>query len=269
MSGRHPTQAKPALSVARRAERLGAKLVGTGSVLIKGINAIELAGPEEITFLSDLRHTAKLAKSAAAAVIVGEISRGFRGSQLVVPDVGEALIETLKIFAPPLAAPAAGVHTTAVVSPRASVAVDSSIGLWVVIEDFVEIVANCCVDRAKFGNTVIGAGTKIDNLVQIAHNVVIGRCCLIAAQVGIAGSARLGDGVVLGGQAGVVDNKQIGAGAMIGGQSAVESNLPADGRFAGTPAIEANESMKLAVIARRLPKMRGAAKRAVQEAAEA
>ena len=82
----------------------------------------------------------------------------------------------------------------------------------VVIEDFVEIGANCCVDRAKFGNTIVGAGTKVDNLVQIAHNVVIGKCCLIAGQVGISGSCKLGDGVVLGGQVGLADNIEIGKG---------------------------------------------------------
>jgi UDP-3-O-[3-hydroxymyristoyl] glucosamine N-acyltransferase len=96
----------------------------------------------------------------------------------------------------------------------------------VVIEDFVEIGANTCVDRAKFGNTIIGAGTKIDNLVQIAHNVVIGKCCLIAAQVGVAGSCRMGDGVVLAGQVGLADNIEIGAGTMVGAQAGVMSSVP-------------------------------------------
>jgi UDP-3-O-[3-hydroxymyristoyl] glucosamine N-acyltransferase len=111
----------------------------------------------------------------------------------------------------------------------------------VVIEDFVEIGANCCVDRAKFGNTIIGAGTKIDNLVQVAHNVVIGKCCLIAGLVGVSGSCKLGDGVVLGGQVGLVDNIEIGNGTMVGAKSGVISNIPAGRQIIGTPALEKGE----------------------------
>lgn len=123
----------------------------------------------------------------------------------------------------------------------------------VVIEDFVEIGANCCVDRAKFGNTVIGAGTKIDNLVQIAHNVVIGKCCLIAAQVGISGSCKLGDGVVLAGQVGLVDNIEIGDGTMIGAQAGVMSGTEAGARLLGSPAMDIRDAMKVFGLMKRLP----------------
>ena len=125
----------------------------------------------------------------------------------------------------------------------------------VVIEDFVEIGANCCIDRAKFGNTIIGAGTKIDNLVQIAHNVVIGKCCLIAAQVGISGSCKLGDGVVLGGQVGIVDNIEIGDGTMIGARSAVLDSVPAGQQLLGAPAIERREALRIMGLTKRLPKL--------------
>jgi len=125
----------------------------------------------------------------------------------------------------------------------------------VVIEDFVEIGANCCIDRAKFGNTIIGAGTKIDNLVQIAHNVVIGKCCLIAAQAGISGNCKLGDGVVLGGQVGLADNIEIGDGAMIGAQSGVHDSIAGGQQFAGSPALEKRESFRIYGLLRRLPKM--------------
>ncbi len=125
----------------------------------------------------------------------------------------------------------------------------------VVIEDFVEIGANCCIDRAKFGNTRIGAGTKIDNLVQIAHNVVIGRCCLIAGQAGLAGSTRLGDGVVLGGQAGISDNLKIGDGVMIAAKSGVTHDIAAGQRVFGMPATEQREAIKTIGLTRRLPKM--------------
>jgi len=125
----------------------------------------------------------------------------------------------------------------------------------VIIEDFVEIGANCCVDRAKFGNTVIGAGTKIDNLVQIAHNVVIGKCCLIAGQVGISGSCRLGDGVVLAGQVGLADNIKIEDGVMIGAQAGVMNDVPAGRQLAWTPAIERKEALRIVGLVMRLPKI--------------
>jgi UDP-3-O-[3-hydroxymyristoyl] glucosamine N-acyltransferase len=125
----------------------------------------------------------------------------------------------------------------------------------VIIEDCVEIGANCCVDRAKFDNTIIGAGTKIDNLVQIAHNVKIGKCCLIVAQVGIAGSCKIGDGVVLGGQAGLVDNVEIGDGAMIGAQSGVMQNISAGQKVLGSPAIEIRNALKFMSLTKRLPEL--------------
>ncbi|OHB67411.1 MAG: hypothetical protein A2Y77_05275 [Planctomycetes bacterium RBG_13_62_9] len=125
----------------------------------------------------------------------------------------------------------------------------------VIVEDFVEIGANACVDRAKFGNTIIGAGTKIDNLVQIAHNVVIGKCCLIAAQVGVAGSCRLGDGVVLAGQVGLADNIEIGAGTMVGAQAGVMSSVPPGERLAWSPAIDVKEAVRVVAHILRLPKL--------------
>ncbi len=125
----------------------------------------------------------------------------------------------------------------------------------VVIEDFVEIGANTCVDRAKFGDTTIGAGTKIDNLVQIAHNVTIGRCCLIAAQVGISGSSKLGDGVVLAGQVGLADNIEVGDGVMVGAQAGLMSSVPAGQKLAWTPALERREALRTVGLIMRLPKM--------------
>lgn len=125
----------------------------------------------------------------------------------------------------------------------------------VILEDFVEIGANSCVDRAKFGNTIVGAGTKVDNLVQIAHNVVIGKCCLIAAQVGVAGSSRLGDGVVLAGQVGLADNIEIGAGTQIGAQAGVMSSVGPGEKLAWTPALEIREAARVVAHLLRLPKL--------------
>jgi UDP-3-O-[3-hydroxymyristoyl] glucosamine N-acyltransferase len=106
----------------------------------------------------------------------------------------------------------------------------------VIIHDGVEIGANTAVDRGSTRNTVIGPGTKIDNLVQIAHNVVIGRSCVIAAQAGIAGSATLGNFVAIGGQSGIAPHLTVGDGAQIAGASGVTRDVPAGERWAGFPA---------------------------------
>ena len=106
----------------------------------------------------------------------------------------------------------------------------------VVVQDDVEIGANTTIDRGGLKDTIIGEGTKIDNLVQIGHNVVVGRHCLIVGMVGISGSAELGDFVVVGGQAGIVGHIKIGAGAQIAGGSGVTHDLAAGGRYGGAPA---------------------------------
>jgi len=105
----------------------------------------------------------------------------------------------------------------------------------VVIGHDVEIGANTTIDRARFGRTVIGEGTKIDNLVMIAHNVVIGRHCIICAQVGISGSTQIGDYVVLAGQAGLVGHIKVGDGAIVGAQSGLSNDLDPKAIVVGSP----------------------------------
>ncbi len=331
------------LTVAQLAQRLGAELLGEGDAEITGVGPIALADGGAVTFVSDKRHLAEAKKCAAAAVIVdGRIDR-FDKPQLVVKDVNAALIEVLKIFAPPLKAPAEGIDASAKVAERVEIGKGVSVGAnvvideaaaigdntvissgcrigqnstigsncrldcnvvvyhnctignnviiqanstigstgfgyafidgqhrliphngTVVIEDFVEIGANSCVDRAKFGETRIGAGTKIDNLVQIAHSVVIGKCCLIVSQVGIAGSCKLGDGVALGGQAGVADNIEIGDGVMVAGRSGVIRNVEPGKRMFGMPAREMREAFRALAMVYRLPKLAEQLKRLVK-----
>ncbi len=106
----------------------------------------------------------------------------------------------------------------------------------VVIQDDVEIGANTCIDRGALKDTMIGEGTKIDNLVQIGHNVIMGRNCVIVAQTGISGSTELGDFVVMGGQSGTVGHIKVGTGAQIAGGSHPKDNVPPGARMGGTPA---------------------------------
>jgi UDP-3-O-[3-hydroxymyristoyl] glucosamine N-acyltransferase len=126
----------------------------------------------------------------------------------------------------------------------------------VVIEDDVELGANTTVDRPAVGETRIKAGAKIDNLVQIAHGVTVGRNTLMAAQVGIAGSTEVGDDVMLGGQVGVGGHLKIGTGAVAVGQSGVTNSLEPGASVAGYPAIDSREWRKASVIFRRLPELK-------------
>jgi UDP-3-O-[3-hydroxymyristoyl] glucosamine N-acyltransferase len=123
------------------------------------------------------------------------------------------------------------------------------------IQDDVEIGANSTVDRARFGRTVIGEGTKIDNLVQIAHNVVIGKHCLIVAQSGLAGSSKLEDQVTIAAQAGVAGHVVIGAKAILSGRSGATTSLPGGIIYSGKPALPYKEDTKLQAHVRRLPKL--------------
>ena len=123
----------------------------------------------------------------------------------------------------------------------------------VVIGDDVEIGANTTIDRATTHSTRIGEGTKIDNLVQIGHNVVVGRHCIIVAQVGISGSTELEDHVTLGGQAGLVGHIKIGKGAMVGAQSGVTKSVPEATVVTGYPATQHSAWKRLQAFIHRLP----------------
>jgi len=126
----------------------------------------------------------------------------------------------------------------------------------VVLEDDVELGANTCVDRASLTETRIGHGAKIDNLVQIAHNVRVGAGSVFCAQVGIAGSTRVGENVFLAGQVGLVDNIEVGDGAKIGAQAGVKNNVPGEVYYLGSPAMPAKQFMKIVADWNHLPEMR-------------
>jgi len=124
------------------------------------------------------------------------------------------------------------------------------------IEDDVEIGANTTIDRATLGKTIIRRGVKIDNLVQVAHNVVIGEDSIIVAQVGIAGSTKIGSNVTLAGQVGVADHIEIGDNVMVGGQSGVGHDLAANQGYSGSPAFPHREWLRASTVFPKLPEMR-------------
>lgn len=122
----------------------------------------------------------------------------------------------------------------------------------VVIGNYVEIGANACVDRGKFSSTIIGDGCKIDNLVQIGHNSVMGRFCIMAGNSGLAGSVTLGDGVIIGGSASIKDHVTIGSGATVGAGSGVTGDVEAGKTVLGYPAVEGRKALKQWAVLKRL-----------------
>jgi UDP-3-O-[3-hydroxymyristoyl] glucosamine N-acyltransferase len=314
------------------AEWVGGSVEGDESLSLEGIAPVESAGPTQLTFAADAKRAMRLGQSRAGAALVGKDTTRPGMTLIRVENVQGALLRLLEKLAEPEDLPPAGVHPTAVISPKAEVGAGAAIGPHVVveagarvgaacvlcagvyvgpdvaigagtvlapgvvvrarctigknvrigpnsvigydgfgyhfsggvhhkvphvgtveIEDDVELGACACVDRAKFGVTRIGAGTKIDNLVQIAHNVQVGKGCLLAALAGVAGSAELGDFVVMGGHAGVRDNISVGRGVQASAFAAIAGNV-ADGEIiAGIPARPWKEEGRIVMAAQKLP----------------
>ncbi|MEO6315652.1 MAG: UDP-3-O-(3-hydroxymyristoyl)glucosamine N-acyltransferase [Chitinophagaceae bacterium] len=125
----------------------------------------------------------------------------------------------------------------------------------VVIEDHVEIGANAAIDRATMGSTIIRRGAKLDNLIQIAHNVEIGSSSVIAAQAGISGSTKLGSGVMIGGQAGIAGHLQLADGSKVNAQAGLGKSLKANAAVTGSPAYNYNQAIRAQAMARNLPEI--------------
>jgi UDP-3-O-[3-hydroxymyristoyl] glucosamine N-acyltransferase len=125
----------------------------------------------------------------------------------------------------------------------------------VIIEDDVEIGSNVCIDRATMGATRVGSGTKIDNLVQIAHNVQVGRNCILCGQVGLSGSVVVEDNVVMAGQAGLADHVKVGKGAIVVAKAGIMSDVESNTAVMGSPAMPQREFLKREAAARKLPDM--------------
>ncbi len=324
------------------AQRLNGELIGDPQATGRGLEVLERAGPEHVSFARDAANLERWVMGKGAIALVSRPALSGRAGQpavaagralIVVPDADDALVSVLESLAPPPPAPS-GVHVRAVVEnsarlgagvsvgPCACVGAGSEIGDGtyihanaviganvrigrgciiypgavicdhcvlgdrvilqpgavigadgfgyrpepsgqgirkiphlgnVEIHSLVEIGANTTIDRAKFGSTVVGAVTKIDNQVQVGHGCRIGRACLICGTCALAGSVTLGDGVTLGGGVGIADNLTIGSGAIIGARSGVMHNVPPGEKWLGYPARKASEQMRFWALHERLP----------------
>lgn len=326
------------MTASQLAQLIGGRLLsGHGEINVSGIAALEDATASDATFFGNPKYLPALRASTAGVALVPEDfaeSLPGVGAVIAVANPSLAFASVVAAVQPPLAPPAPGIHSTAVISADATVGREVSIHAYAVIEaaavvgdrvclgahsfvgresrvgddtfvhphviirervsigrrctvhsgaviggdgfgfetvegrhvkvpqvggvdvaDDVEIGAGVTIDRARFGMTRIGEGTKIDNLVQIAHNVVIGPHCLIVAQAGISGSTRLGKYVVLAGQVGVVGHITLGDGVIVGAQSGVSKSVPAGTKMFGSPAEPMVDAMESVARVRRLPKL--------------
>ncbi len=314
------------------AELFKGRVEGDGEKIIKGVNSLDEAGEEDISFLSNPKYIEKARNSKAGAILVRE-TEGLEGKNLVIVDDPYLAVSILLDEFYPSKKEFEGISSLAFIHPSASIGKGvsvlpfsyigkntkigensfitshvyigdeveigreciiypmvsiysfSSIGerciihsgavigsdgfgyAWdkdhyrkinhigmVVIEDEVEIGSNTTIDRGTFGETRIGRGTKIDNLVQIGHNVKIGKNCIIVAQVGISGSTEIGDNVMIGGQVGVVGHIKIEDDAKIGAKSGVHRDLKKGEIVSGIPILPHKEWLKLNLIFQRLLK---------------
>jgi UDP-3-O-[3-hydroxymyristoyl] glucosamine N-acyltransferase len=325
--------ARAGFTLGELADALQAQLDGDPARVVTGVAPLDTAGPDQISFLTDLRYRDAARASRAGAFLAPADVADLPAPTLHCAAPQQALIDLVRLFHPPaptvpgvdptaVIAPDARIDPTAAVGPLTVVERDAVVGAGVrvhalvyvgpgvrigedsvvhphvclregvrigrrvvihagavlgadgfgfvfdgtthrkvpqvggvMIEDDVEIGANTAIDRATFGDTIVRRGSKIDNLVQVGHNVEIGELCLLAAQAGVAGSSRLGRGVVLAGQVGVADHLTVGDGAMVGAQAGIASHVEAGARVWGTPARPVVQARRIAVAETRLPEL--------------
>jgi UDP-3-O-[3-hydroxymyristoyl] glucosamine N-acyltransferase len=323
----------PSYRIEEIAGIVGGRVVGDGSIVIRGVAGIKEAVPGQITFLANPKYESYLASTKASAVIAVTGNGSFDGAVISIDNPYLAFLKVVRLFAEtPLEKYERGVHPTAIIPESVKLGKEISIGAYVVleedvsigdrttilplacvnegarigsdcliyphvtirekceigdrviihsgavigsdgfgyardgkehhkipqigivrIEEDVEIGANTTIDRATTGVTLIRRGSKLDNLVQIAHNVVIGENSVLAAQAGVSGSTELGKNVVLAGQAGLVGHIKIGDGAMVGAQGGVTKSIPAGTSVSGYPAREHSFARKICAATARLP----------------
>ncbi|MDP8260589.1 MAG: UDP-3-O-(3-hydroxymyristoyl)glucosamine N-acyltransferase [Candidatus Gygaella obscura] len=327
---------------------INGRLFGDGGIIVNGVNGIERAGKDEITFLANSKYTGFLNNTKAACVITScELPRGLKTAYILVKDASIAFSKVIALFKPEVKQCFFGISDKAQIAKSAKIGKNVSIGSFttiedgvsigddciiysncsigkntsigsgslfysnvtirediiigkrviiqsaavigsdgfgfvniggkhekvpqtgiVVIEDDVEVGAGTTIDRARFDKTLISEGTKIDNLVQIAHNVVIGKNCIIVAQVGISGSTNIGDNTIIAGQAGVAGHLNIGKNVLIYGKAGVTKDVKDNQQVSGYPAKDHSLSRKMHVYINKLPRLNEELKQIKESLAE-
>ncbi len=316
------------------ADRLGARLVGDGSLELVDVAKIEEAGANEITFVANPAYRKHLQHTGAGAVLLNEPSEAYEGTSLLVEDPYRSFLQALSYFHPEPEKPAAGVHPSSVVAEdavigagvvigplcvvesgavigegtqlrshvfvgrkarigadcliqsRVSVREECELGDRVVVqdgavigsdgfgfapgeegylkipqvgrvilEDDVEIGANTTIDRATLGQTAVRRGSKLDNLIQIAHNVEVGPHTVMAAQTGIAGSTKIGARCMFGGQVGISGHLRLSDGVKVAASSGVHKDPGPEGVIGGSPARNIREWQRIEAALARLPEL--------------
>ncbi len=326
------------ISVSEIAGRLKGEVIGAGDKEIRGVNSLDLAGPDELTF-ADKNYLSRLDQTRAACVIVPKEFAGPSSKTLIkVENPKEAFLAALYLFYRP-EKPGPGIHPSAVIGENVKLGqgvavgpcavieegaeigdrtvieagavvgkrvrigsdtvIHANVSLYhdvrigsrvilhsgtvigsdgfgfvekdgiqikipqtgiVIVEDDVEIGSNVSVDRATFGATVIGKGTKIDNIIQIAHNCRIGQNVIIAGQSGMAGGVVIEDNVIIAAQVGIKDHVRVGKRAIIAAKSAVKDDVPPGATVIGIPAKDARVTAKEWATLARLAKKRAVGK---------
>ena len=319
-------------------KHISATLIGESSQNFTGLNHLENASANQVSFIGSSKYTKLYADSRAGAVVINENLKHLVSGEiplLVVPNADLAMAKLLSLYEPEspvfekAISPLAYIHPTASIGENCKVGAGSYIGanvvlaegvtlypnvtvlddctigtqtiIWpgtvirerskigafcifhnnvsigadgfgyrpaedgsglvkivhignVIIGNGVEIGANSCVDRAKFDSTIVGDGCKIDNLVQIAHNCILGRCCIMAGHSGLPGSVTLGDGVIIGGSASIKDHTTIHSGAVVAAGSGVMGDVGAGKTVLGYPATDSRAKLKEWAAVRKLGK---------------
>jgi UDP-3-O-[3-hydroxymyristoyl] glucosamine N-acyltransferase len=218
--------------------------------LLSGVAPLQTAGRGDVSFLDNRKYAAALAETRAGVEIVHPEMAARAPPTAVAVTTTEPYVAWARVAAlfHPVPPPCAGVHLSAVVAADASIDTSAEVGPLavigrraevmpqlgrVVLEDDVEVGANTTIDRRSLHDTVIGAGSRLDNLVQIGHNVRLGHGCVTVAQAGISGSTILEDHVIVAGQAGLTGHLRIGRRARIGPQAGVMSDAQAGSEVIG------------------------------------
>src|SRR5205809_631798 len=228
-------------------------LLGRPDLVITGVAGLSEAGPGDLSFVTGEAASKEATSTQAIALLVPRPIDGLACAQIVVTNPALAMARVVEKFFVPQR-PALGVSNLG--SRGKDVVLGEGLSIWPFGTIYDSASIGCGITLYSIGQTIVRHGTKVDNLVQIAHNVEVGEHNILVAQVGIAGSSRTGHHVMVGGQAGIADHVTVGDFAMIAARSGLNRDVPAKEVVAGAPALPRMEWLKAMAIVAKLPELR-------------